>query len=151
MTLSPHFHLEEFTVSRDAVKFGISNEPDEDARRNLLRLAQMLEVVRNELGGNALIITSGYRSKKLNAMVGGAPNSAHSNGMAADFICPGFGSPLKICQAIISAGIDFDQMILEPGWVHFSIADKPRRQILTARPGSRYAKGLRLTETGNHA
>jgi len=36
----------------------------------------------------------------LNAAVGGAANSAHLYGCAADFTIPAFGSVLDVCKAI---------------------------------------------------
>ena len=41
-----------------------------------------------ELVGEPLIITSGYRCERHNEAVGGAPNSAHLRGNAADIACP---------------------------------------------------------------
>lgn len=149
MQLTPHFHLTEFTVSREAAILGLDNTPDDAALRNLQRLAQVLEVVRNELGGRHIIITSGYRSHPVNQAVRGARGSQHKTGQAADFICPGYGTPEQICLAIIAAGIEFDQLILEPGWVHLSIAETPRGEILTGLPGGRFARGLKRTDTGH--
>jgi hypothetical protein len=147
--LSPHFHLSEFTASQTATRQGMRNEPGMGPLANLQRLALVLEDVRAALGGNSIVITSGYRSTALNAQVGGAKDSAHAQGCAADFICPRFGSPRLICQRIIDVGLCFDQLIDERTWVHLGIAmpnADPRRQVLTAffQPGAptRYAMGL---------
>lgn len=145
--MTPHFHLSEFTASVMAAKFSLDNTPDAAALHNLQRLAEVMEVVRNELRGHPVSILSGYRGQKLNDLVNGSRNSAHKTGRAADFICPGYGTPLQICQAIVAAGIEFDQLILEPAWVHFSIAENPRCEVLTALPGNRYAPGLCALET----
>jgi hypothetical protein len=92
-------------------------------------------------------VTSGYRSKEVNRLVGGAPNSAHQFGLAADIICPKFGTAYDLCKAI-AARIDFDTVIHEyTSWCHFQIADEgmaPRKRLLTIdRKGTR--EGLHET------
>ncbi|HXF44864.1 MAG TPA: D-Ala-D-Ala carboxypeptidase family metallohydrolase [Burkholderiaceae bacterium] len=145
--LSAHFDLEEFLVSEIAARRGIDNTPTPEIVENLKRLALALEDVRMLLG-HPIYITSGYRCPALNVAVGGSATSAHPYGLAADFICPGFGAPLDICTAIAAAGIVFDQLIHEFGrWVHFGLAigaAEPRRQVLTAR----FADGSTLYEPG---
>ena len=147
--LSPHFSLSEFTHSQTATRLGLRNEPLSAELANLRRLADVLEDVRRALGGVPIIISSGYRSPAVNNAVGGARNSAHLTGRAADFTAPRFGPPKRICQRIIDAGIVFDQLIDERGWVHLGIAPQgvePRREVLTAffaaGVPTRYAKGL---------
>src|SRR5436309_11894573 len=94
MMLSEHFSLEELTASEVAARAGIDNTPSSEAMRNLLRLAEGLEMVRAALDNNAIHVTSGYRSLQLNQMVGGSKNSMHIEGLAADIICAAFGPPL---------------------------------------------------------
>ncbi|PTE02718.1 D-Ala-D-Ala carboxypeptidase family metallohydrolase [Pandoraea apista] len=133
--LTLHFTLDELTHSQTADRRGIDNSASEDVVANLTRLAQTLERVRVLLGSRPITISSGYRSPDLNRAVGGARNSAHLYGLAADFICPGYGTPLQICKAIAASGIDFDQLIHEGTWVHLGLAQpsqKNRRQVLTA-------------------
>lgn len=76
-----------------------------------------LERVRAVLGC-PILISSGYRSPKLNAAIGGARNSQHCKGEAADFIAPGFGSPMEVCKEIVKhqESIQFDQLIHEGSW-----------------------------------
>jgi hypothetical protein len=51
---------------------------------NLIYLcAAVLQPLRDAIG-KPVQVTSGYRSARLNAHVGGVPNSAHLNGLAAD-------------------------------------------------------------------
>jgi len=124
------------TVSQEAARRGLSNEPSYQAVDNLRVLCEELELVREMLGGRPIIVTSGYRSPALNAEVGGATNSAHMLGLAADFICPEFGDPVRVCNALLAArDIRFDQLIHEFGrWTHFSIVlplQRCRRQPLT--------------------
>ena len=147
MQLSPHFHLSEFTVSQEAARRGIDNTPPPAVIERLRQTAGHLELVRTILGGHPIILTSGFRCDELNAVIGGSPTSAHPRGDAADFICPRFGSPLAICRALaIQDDLPFDQLIEEGTWVHLGFAAegrRPRRQVLTKRPGSGYQTGLR--------
>lgn len=134
MQLSPNFSLAHFTRSETARERGIANEPAPEHLPQLYRLAAALEQVQTLLAA-PLQITSGYRSLALNAAVGGVPTSRHALGLAADFVCPGFGAPLAVAQTIAASAIGFDQVIHEYGrWVHFGLAPgglEPRRQLLT--------------------
>jgi len=123
--LTQHFTLEEFTFSQTASRQGLDNTPTPAARTNLELLAETLERVRMLLGNQPILISSGYRSPSVNAACGGATNSAHMSGLAADFTCPSFGSPLQICQRLEEylEALDVDQLIHEyDGWVHLAIA-----------------------------
>lgn len=146
MNLSEHFTLEEFLVSQEGTRHGIINTPSASALVNLGRLAESLELCRIILG-HPIHINSGYRNPTLNRLVGGAHDSAHMYGMAADIICPKFGNALEVCRAIAGHGIDFDQIIFEFGaWCHFAIGDagaSPRKELLTIRNKKEgYVKGL---------
>ncbi|MDP2214990.1 D-Ala-D-Ala carboxypeptidase family metallohydrolase [Phenylobacterium sp.] len=146
MQLSPHFHLSEFTVSQEAARRGIDNTPPAVLIPRLKLTAQHLELARTILGGHPIILTSGYRCDELNTAINGSRTSAHMRGDAADFICPRFGSPLAICRALaVQKDLPFDQLIEEGTWVHLGFARegmRPRRQVLTKRPGSGYQTGL---------
>lgn len=127
--LSEHFSLPELTFTQQR---GIDNTPTPAVVTALRETAAVLEQVRSLLGGKPITVTSGYRSPAVNAAVGGVANSAHVLGRAADFICPGFGTPLEVCHAIERSGIAFDQLIHEFGaWVHIAWSPNPRRQVLT--------------------
>lgn len=129
--LSPHFTLEELT--RTEVR-QFPNQPDTRATGNLKQLANTLELVRYLLG-SPIIVSSGYRSVQVNQAVGGSVTSKHMLGLAADFVCPGFGNPLAVARKIMASTIEFDQLIHEYGrWVHLGLAadgGKPRLQALT--------------------
>jgi zinc D-Ala-D-Ala carboxypeptidase len=130
MNLSPHFTLEELTASQTAARLGLDNTPPPEIVDALTRTAMGLEGVRTVLGA-PIIISSGYRSPDVNHAVGGQTNSQHQTGEAADFICPGFGTPHEIVTRLIKSGVNFDQCIVEFGrWVHVSFAKSPRRQAL---------------------
>lgn len=133
--LTPHFTLDELTFSQTAARMGISNLPTGEAYDNVVRLAETLEVVRTILGNKPILISSGYRSPEVNAAVGGAPQSAHMSGLAADFTCPGFGTPKDICYVLEPAmhELAVDQLIYEfNSWVHLGLsAGVPRHMALT--------------------
>ena len=150
MQLSPHFTLEELTHSQQAVRASIDNTPtDQVVIENLRTTADMLEAVREVLGGHPILVSSGYRCPKLNTLIGSSGTSQHPKGLAVDFTCPAFGTPKQICQHLIDEGFNFDQLICEGTWVHISHADAGhpfRREVLTAvfKPGekTRYLPGL---------
>lgn len=136
--LSPHFTLAEFIASDTAAMRGIDNTPDDAALEQLEGTADLMELVRARCGSNPVLISSGYRCPELNAAVGGASNSAHLYGCAADFTVPAFGSVLDVCRAIEPhlAEWGVDQLIYEnAAWVHIGRAippsDVPRAQCLT--------------------
>lgn len=129
--LTEHFTLEELCHSEIAVRKGIDNAPNADQIQNLNSLAGVLERVLDIVGG-PLHINSAFRSLKLNTAVGGSKNSAHLEGLAADFTCPAFGTPKEICIEIAASGLAFDQLIYEGSWVHISADPRYRQQILTA-------------------
>jgi len=145
MRLTEHFTLDELIVSETAARQGIDNEPGFDVMPNLRVLADGLEQVRALLG-HPIIVTSGYRCAALNQAVGGAADSDHVRGLAADLICPAYGPPIAVCQAIAASSIEFDQLIHEFGrWTHIAFpaaTAMPRRQLLTIAKGTGYRPGL---------
>lgn len=131
MKLSDHFTLDEFTFSQTAVRNNINNNPSQSVKNNLRVLAQNLEKIRTFLG-HPLRISSAFRCMELNRKVGGSVNSAHMDGLAADFTCEAFGKPIDIVKALYKSGIKVDQVIEEGKWVHVSFDPKMRQQFLTA-------------------
>lgn len=135
--LTPHFTLEEFTDSQTAARKGLHNIPSTDSLeyRNLHRIAETMEKVRTILGDKPILISSGYRSPQVNRLVGGSKSSKHINGLAADFSCPGFGTPLQICKRLEPhmKELEIDQLIHEyDTWVHLGLSNSgPRHMALT--------------------
>lgn len=139
MKLTKNFSLHEFTRSQTATRRGIKNHPDAKKIAALKLLCEkVLQPVRDHYG-KPLRISSGYRSPALNRAIGGASNSQHAKGEAADFEIPGV-SNIEVCRWM-EANLNYDQLILEfyrpgepnSGWVHVSYREPYRNQELTAR------------------
>ena len=122
MNLSPHFTLEELTVTDHRL---LDNTPNAGEIENLRRLALFLEKVKKVLGGKPVMVNSAYRSKAVNDAVGSSDRSQHRLGLAADFRVPGM-SPQEVVGAIVDSGIPYDQVIKEyDSWTHISIPNLP--------------------------
>jgi hypothetical protein len=133
MNLTPHFTLEELTRSQIAARRGINNHPTPAILANLKRLAKFLEQVRL-LFDAPINISSGYRNEQVNELVGGAKNSQHLSGLAADFTIRGYTID-DIVRTIVDSNLQYDQVIAEySAWVHISIPPldtlRPRLQAL---------------------
>lgn len=139
MNLSEHFTLDQLTKSQTASRKGIKEQfnPSEEV------IIELKELCYNVLERILLLfpnlsISSGYRSGALNSAIGGSNTSQHTKGQAADLQINN-GSNILIAKAVLSAGIVFDQMIIEfgtlekPDWIHLSYNKKHNRgQILRA-------------------
>lgn len=111
-----NFKLSEFFVSSTADKNGIKNEPNLDERatieRNInLLVDNVLDPIRDKFC-TPVIITSGYRCSQVNKLVGGANNSQHMSGCAADFHIKGF-TYLMMREVFLNIydTMEFDQLI----------------------------------------
>jgi zinc D-Ala-D-Ala carboxypeptidase len=131
MLLTPHFSLEELTVTNHR---SLDNTPNSSEINNLKRLAEMLEEVKDLLDGKPIMINSAFRSKAVNDAVGSKDTSQHRVGCAADIRVPGL-TPDQVVKAIIGSPIAFDQIIREfDSWTHISVPNAPsgtpRKQAL---------------------
>jgi uncharacterized protein YcbK (DUF882 family) len=115
--LTEHFNLEEFACH--------SGEPVPTRFiKNVLRLADQLEEIRELIGNRPIKILSGYRSEAWNEKVKGAKHSQHLTASAADIVVEGM-HPIDLANEIRH----FMQMgmIIEGGlgiynnWVHYDI------------------------------
>jgi zinc D-Ala-D-Ala carboxypeptidase len=146
MNLSEHFTLEELCFSETAVQLGLANMPGKAETLNLRSTAALMEKIRRLLNDTPIQVHSCYRGIEVNQAVGGVTTSAHCQGLACDFSCPKFGTPYAVAQRIVGSVVEFDQLILEYGWVHVSLAPTgatERRESLT-KPSKelRYEKGI---------
>ena len=141
MKLSEHFKLGEMTVTN--VKTADGNIPSHVAIENLKRLCKWLEHLRAQYnllyddGSHPIIINSGYRSEEVNRKVGGAPNSNHLTGCAADIRVFGIEQALRYAVILLNYADDsdqeFDELLIERNkrggyWVHFAVRPKENRR-----------------------
>lgn len=100
--LSPSFTLGEFLVTEQDQalmrKEFLEHPKRSELLQNLRLLAQRLQVIR-DIYNAPVVITSGWRSKRVNDAVGGEDNSFHMKGMAADIQVKGV--PPKTVQALL--------------------------------------------------
>lgn len=145
--ISDHFTYSDVVRSEIASRRGIDNIPSGSLIPTLTNTAKNLEGVRNVLL-KPIIVSSWFRCLTLNQLLGSKDTSQHTVGEAVDFESPTFGSPYRVCKAIINAGelVPFDQLILEHEWVHISFCSdpsmKPRSQVISLLQSGGYAKGL---------
>lgn len=143
--LSPNFTLEEFTRNGH----GIDNVPNAMQIKNMEFLCDnVLEPLREHYG-HPVVITSGYRCPELNKAVGGADNSQHTKGEAADLHILGVRN--DDVWNFIKEHLAFDQLIAErlrqqdgaAGWIHCSYSiSHNRRDAISSPARGEYVKGL---------
>lgn len=115
-----NFTISELVRSDTAKQNGINNTPDINSLDNLLELIfYVLQPLRDKLK-KPIIITSGFRSVKVNNLVGGVSNSQHLYGQAADITVNGM-SAAQLFGFVKNSGVEYDQCINEyNSWVHVS-------------------------------
>ena len=127
-----HFTFTEMTKTDS----GLDNIPDDmNVIRNLVRLSEFLQIIRNELQ-LPIIVNSGYRSKEVNESVGGVLSSYHVKGLAADIKCADMDKLLAVLHSHL---MDIDQLGIYYNkntqlWFHVGLAEDgkvPRTQIYT--------------------
>lgn len=118
-----------------------------DAQKNAHRFAASSFQPVREILGRPLHVTSGFRCRSLNRLVGGHPQSYHLDGLAADVVPVGLD--LRACMARLIEALNdgelphVDKVILEHGrWLHIQAARdgrEPRRQALVTHDGLTFA------------
>jgi uncharacterized protein YcbK (DUF882 family) len=139
MQISAHFTLEELTHTdhRD-----LDNTPNDKEINNLKRLAELLETVKEVVGGKPIMVNSAFRSKAVNDAVGSKDSSQHRIGCAADIRVPGM-TPDEVVKAVIAADINYDQIIREfDRWTHISVPSEPagvprKQRLIIDKSGTR--------------
>jgi hypothetical protein len=138
MFLTEHLTLAELTNSKQAKKLGIDNNPNEQQLSSLILLAmKIFQPIRNHFK-SPIIISSGFRSEKLNKAIGGAKNSQHMKGEAIDIDNDNTNISNRDIFFFIKDNLDFDQLIAEKpnngnlSWVHvsYSFFKKNRKEVL---------------------
>ena len=144
-----YFSIGELCRSNVADLKGIPNHANTYQKMNLEKLIlRVLDPIRS-LYGKPIYVNSGFRCEKLNELVGGAKNSSHLQGKAADITAGNPKENKKLWDVIMflfqEGDIEFDQLINEkpvyvkdvgdcPSWIHISYnEDNNRGQILTIK------------------
>jgi hypothetical protein len=138
MQISKHLSLAEVSRSETAKRKGINNTPSGEHLENFKKLAENIFEPIREHFGVPIHISSGYRSKELNAAVGGSASSQHCQGEAIDIDMDGTTITNAEIFNYIKDNLNFDQLLWEfgndsnPDWVHVSYEStgKQRKQIL---------------------
>lgn len=134
--ISKNFNYSEFELSPTAKAHKIDNRIPSDIKPHVKELVtKILQPLRDKVG-KVITISSGYRCKELNALVGGASTSQHTKGEASDIKIAGM-KPLDVAQLIYDMDLPYDQMILYPSFVHVSY-----------KYGSRYQRKMLLYNVG---
>lgn len=132
-----YFTVAEFVRSETADRRGIDNKLPKELLPNVQALiTNVLDPLR-EAWGKPITVTSGYRCKALNKVVGGSATSQHMVGQAADVTAGSRKENKRLFYLIQELGLDFDQEIWEkgnsegPDWVHVSYREgNNRKQVL---------------------
>lgn len=140
-----YFTLDEFTKSIEAEKRGIKNLPTYEDIANITRLVDVVLDPLREAYGKPIFVNSGYRCDELNKAVGGAKNSHHRFGMAADI----HGTPnnkqenRRLFNLVRELNLPFTQLINEYdySWVHVSYdKDYIRKEVLATTKNGGYIR-----------
>ena len=112
-----------------ATNSGLDNTPTPTEKANLIELVDKVLDPLREMYGKPIHVNSGYRSPMVNRKVGGATNSDHIKGMAAD-ITAGSRIENKKLYELIRDNLTFRQLINEHDykWVHVSYNEKDNKK-----------------------
>ena len=131
--MAKYFTIGELCKSDTALAKNIANTPDNTTIERMQALMEeCLDEVR-ELWGKPIGVNSGYRCYELNRAIGGAKNSQHLRGEAADITTGSKENNRKLFDMIATSDIPFDQLIDEKDyrWLHISYCtDYNRHQVL---------------------
>lgn len=132
MATKSYFTIAELCASDTAKKYGIDNTPNSIVISHLQQLINFLNPLR-EAWGSAIKVTSGYRCKQLNDMVGGSKTSSHMIGYGVDLV-PANGKMdvfKKFVVDYMKTRI-FDQCIIEKSgkteWIHIGLYNAKGQQ-----------------------
>ena len=132
MITKSYFTIAELCASETAKKYNIDNTPNPIIISHLQQLINFLNPLR-EAWGSAINVTSGYRCKRLNDMVGGSKTSSHMIGYGVDLV-PANGRMDEFKKFIIDYMKTrmFDQCIVEKSgkteWIHIGLYNAKGQQ-----------------------
>ena len=131
-----YFTISELCKSRP----GYDNTPTEEIKSNLQQLIDKVLDPMREAYGAAVNVTSGYRSPAYNKAIGGAKNSQHMKGQAADLQTKEGKAGNKRLFEIIRKQGNFDQLINEKDyqWIHVSHNPNGNRGQVLRYDGQKY-------------
>ena len=112
--LSPHFKLGEFI---NLSKYADNKPTMQDVVNMTYGCHMLLEPARKVVG--PILINSGFRNPRVNALVGGVSNSQHLLGQAAD-IRPKDPQQFQRLVDFLRTCPYTDQLLTGPGWLHIS-------------------------------
>lgn len=129
-----YFTLWELTRSTTANARDINNTPSATINKKLVALIEnCLDPIRAKWG-KPIGVNSGYRCRELNYAVGGATNSQHLRGEAADISAGSRDANKELFHMIVSdPSLHFDQIIDEADfkWIHISYKEESNRRKIT--------------------
>jgi hypothetical protein len=146
--ISKHISYVEATHSQTAIKYRKENIPNEEQLTSMRLIAEkVFEPIRAHFKA-PIAITSFFRSKQVNTLVGGSLNSQHTKGEAMDINAAVLGGVTNTeIFFFIKNNLLFDQLIWEfgddknPDWVHVSYKNiGNRRQILKSKQNGHNTK-----------
>lgn len=118
-----NFSIKELIKSDIAKSNGLDNTPNIEQIDNLLNLIfYCLQPIRDKIK-KPIIITSGFRSPKVNFFAGGVINSNHLTGCAADIIPQ--GNNFKEIYDYVVNNLEYDECFIEKKsngtkWLHIA-------------------------------
>lgn len=149
--LSKYLKVKDFTKSYTATIKGIDNRLPTSLLDNAKKIAEIYDKIYDHFNGN-VFLSSGYRSVKLNSVVGGSSTSQHKIAQAIDVQGK---NGVKNAEVLnwVKQNIIYGQLIhefgtsIEPKWTHIGLGTK----MEFLKIGIRFSKGLslHLTDEGD--
>lgn len=131
--MGKYFSIEELCQSNTANARGIDNTPNAIQKTNLENLIKNILDPLREAYGKPISVNSGFRCEALNRAVGGAKNSEHLSGCAADIDVHSIEGNKELFELIQKLNLPFRQLIDEKNmsWIHVSYNPSDiKRQVL---------------------
>lgn len=119
-----YFALAELTHSDAAIRQHLDNTPDGTQTLNLLSLIRDILDPLREAWGRPIFINSGFRSAAVNKAVGGAKNSYHMRGLAADITTGNSVDNRRLFTLIQKLGLPVGELIgakYDFKWLHVAL------------------------------